>query len=317
MFSFINLIQSLTDKFRKNKGLWFTILTTLSIMGVLASITLMNFMTSDAARKTYMEVHRVDTTQLYNILETRYDSLLSIGGVVAIHPDLIANIKSKSDKSINEILAETKKSINNRVNIEPINISYYAKDYKSSQAQNGEYAQLVINTNTSVTGIVVNDTGVRIVGITPITDNNQTIGAIEVSQPISAVKNDFDRLGKEFVFLIDRAQLVFLKLEEKQGMLQDIDDKYKIFFRKYNSMFFNNLRKIDLELLQREKYSIDENYYTTVAETVDINGKPIGLFLIGEEAGNANSFVNITKNLIGSVTTVALGLVISLVLFMF
>jgi hypothetical protein len=131
------------------------------------------------------------------------------------------------------------------------------------------------------------------------------------------VKNTFDRLGKEFVFILDKSQLVFMNLESKQGMTQDIDEKYKIFFHEYNSQFYTNLRKINLEKLQREKYAIDENYYTTYEETVDINGKSVGLFLIGEEAGSANSFVNITKNLIGSVTTVALGLVISLILFMF
>jgi hypothetical protein len=108
-----------------------------------------------------------------------------------------------------------------------------------------------------------------------------------------------------------------MDLETKQGMTQDINDKYKIFFHKYNPQFFTNIRKIDLEVLQREKYSVNDSYYTTYDETVDINGKAIGLFMIGEEASSANSFVNITKNLISSVTTVALGLVISLILFMF
>ena len=274
-------------------------------------------MTSDVAKKTYLEVHRVDTTQLNNTLDMHYDSLLSVGGIIAIHPDLIANIKTQSDQSVNDLLGMATKTINERVNIDPVNVSYYAKEYKSTNAQNGTYAELVISSQTSITGIVVNTTGVRLIAITPVVENNQTIGAIEVSQSISAVKNTFDRLGKEFVFILDKSQLVFMDLESKQGMTQDIDEKYKIFFHNYSSKFYTNLRKIDLEVLQREKYFIDENYYTTVAETVDINGKSIGLFVIGEEAGSANSFVNITNNLISSVTTVALGLVISLILFMF
>lgn len=317
MFSIINLIQSLLSKFKKNKGLWFTILTVTSVVGVLVSITLMNIMTSNTANKTYLEVHRVDTSQLHNALDMHYDSLLSVGGIIAIHPDLIANIKTKSDKSVNDLLSIAKKTINDRVNIDPINVSYYAKEYESTKAQNATYADLVISSQTSITGIVVNTTGVRIIAITPVIDNNETIGAIEVSQSISTIKNTFDRLGKEFVFTLDKSQLVFMDLESKQGMTQDIDEKYKIFFHNYNPQFFTNIRKIDLDVLQREKYSIDERYYTTVDETVDINGKSIGLFIIGEEAGSANSFVNITKNLIGSVTTVALGLVISLILFMF
>ena len=109
MFSFINFIQSILAKLQKNKGVWFTILTVASVLGVLISITLMNIMTNDVAKKTYLEVHRVDATQLGNILDNRYDSLLSIGGVIAIHPDIIKNIKSKSDQSVNDILLGRKR----------------------------------------------------------------------------------------------------------------------------------------------------------------------------------------------------------------
>jgi hypothetical protein len=317
MFSLVNLIQSILSKLKKNKGLWFTILTVSSVIGVLTSITLMNIMTNDVAKKTYLEVHRVDSIQLQNTLDMHYDSLLSIGGVIAIHPDLIANIKTQSDKSVNDLLGMAKATINQRVNIDPIEIAYYAKTYKSTNAQNNAYAELVINSQTSITGIAINTTGARLIAITPIVENNETVGAIEISQDIKAIKGTFDRLGKEFVFILDKSQLVFMDLEAKQGMTQDIDEKYKIFFHDYSSQFYTNLRKINIEVLLREKYSIDESYYTTVDEAVDINGKSIGLFIIGEEASSANSFVNITKNLISSVTTVALGLVISLILFMF
>lgn len=317
MFSFINFIQSSFNKLKRNKGLWFTFLTVSSISGVLISITLMNIMTSDVAKKTYLEVHRVDTVQLDNVLDFRYDSLLAVGGVLSIHPDIVANIKTKSDKSINDLLEKTTTTINDRVNLDPIAISYYAKSYKSTKSQNTTYADLAMNTQTSVTGIVVNSDGVRLIAITPIVDANTTIGAIEISQSIASVKNTFDRLGKEFAFILAKSQLVFMDLETKQGMTQDINDKYKIFFHHYNPQFFTNIRKINLDELQNEKYIVDDNYYTTYNEAVDINGKFIGLFMIGEEAASANSFVNITKNLIGSVTTVALGLVISLILFMF
>ena len=317
MFSFLNFIQSILAKLKRNKGVWFTLLTVASVLGVLISISLMNMMTNDVAKKTYLEVHRVNVTQLGNILDNRYDSLLSIGGVIALHPDIIKNIQTQSDKSVNDILLANEATINERVNIEPLQVRYYATDYKASKSENAEYANLVMDTQTSVSGIVVNSNGVRIIAITPISDGNVTLGAIEISQDIVAVKQAFDNLGKEFAFILDKSQLVFMDLASKQGMTQDIGERYKIFFHNYNPQFFTNFRKLDLDLLQREKYIVDINYYTTSDETVDIDGKEIGLFLIGEASKDANSFVNITKNLIGSVTTVALGLVISLILFMF
>ena len=164
---------------------------------------------------------------------------------------------------------------------------------------------------------MVNSTGLRIIAITPIEDGNTTIGAIEISQSIVAVKNDFERLGKEFVFLLDKSQLVFVSLASKQGNIQEIDERYKIYFHNYDAQFYTNLRSINLEKLLVDKYSVDNKYYTTIDEAVDIDGKTVGLFVLGTNSKEANSFVNITNNLISSVTTVALGLVISLILFMF
>lgn len=317
MFSFLKFLQSFVHRLQKNKGLWFTILTIASVAGVLISITLMNIMTTNVANKIYTQLHRESSSQLENILETRYDSLLSIGGVVAIYPQIIENIKTKSDKSIDDILLRAQESINSRVNIDPVKIHYYAASYKASKSENFKYADLVMQTNTSISGVVVNKDGVRIIAITPITDANQTIGAIELSQNIVVVKNDFEKLGKELAFLVDKSQLVFIDLKYKQGMTQDIDDRYKIFFHDYNSQFYSHLRKIDLEVLQQKKYAVDDTYYVTYNDATDIDGKEIGLFVIGENTTKANSFVNITKNLISSVTTVAIGLVISLILFMF
>ncbi len=317
MFSFINFLQSILRKLQKNKGVWFTILTVASVIGVLVSISLMNIMTTDVSKKTYMEVHEVEITQLDNILDTKYDSLLSMGGVIAMDPDVIANIKSKSDKSLNDRLSNIAKNINERVNIDPIIVRYYAKDYTSTLGENTKYADLVMSTTTSISGIVVDSNGIRLIGITPILDANVTIGAIEVSQDVASLRNTFESLGKEFAFILNKSQMVFIGLETKQGNTQDISEKYKIFFHKYNPQFFTNIRKINLEKLQQTKYNITPSYYTTYEEAVNINGKPIGLFIIGESAQEANSFVNITKNLISSVTTVALGLVISLILFMF
>ncbi len=317
MFSFINFLQSILRKLQKNKGVWFTVLTVSSIMGVLISISLMNMMTSDVSHKTYLQVHRVDTNQLDNLLDNKYDTLLAIGGVISIHPDIVANIKSQSDKSLNDFLEASAKTINDRVNIDPLQVRYYAKDFEASQSENFKYAELVIDTTTSITGLVVNSNGIRIIGITPVVDGNVTIGAIEVSQDVSSIRDQFEQVGKEFLFILNKSQLVFLGLGTKQGNLQDIDDKYKIFFHKYNSQFYTVLQGIDLDVLQREKYDVGSKFYTTYDEAVDINGKPIGLFILGESSKGANSFVNITKNLISSVTTVALGLVISLILFMF
>jgi len=209
------------------------------------------------------------------------------------------------------------KSINETTNKSPINIKYYAKSYESSVSENTELANLVMDSKQNVTGVVINKDGVRLIGITAIVVDKKVIGAIEVSESIHSLKDDFERLGKEFVFILNKNQLVFLDMEHKTDVYNDIDDTFKVAFHEYDSKFYVNLQKLNIEELVIDKYINNKNFYTTIDATIDLNGREIGLYVIGESTSNANSFVQITKNMINSVTTVALGLVISLILFMF
>ncbi|MFT7860740.1 MAG: hypothetical protein ABXS93_07370, partial [Sulfurimonas sp.] len=136
MFSFINFIQSLIKKMKQNKGLWFTTLTLVSTFGILASMFLINYMSNNVAQKIYMKVHRVNSTHLENILDQKYDTLLSISEVIAIQPDITANINSKSDKSINDYLETAQETINKTLGSDPVMVHYYAKEFKASKSEN-------------------------------------------------------------------------------------------------------------------------------------------------------------------------------------
>ncbi|MBD3793138.1 MAG: hypothetical protein IE889_03120 [Campylobacterales bacterium] len=317
MFSFINLLQSLANRMKKNKGLWFTMLTLLSTVGIILSMFLINYMSSNVAHKIYMKIHRVNATHLENILDQKYDTLLSISDILAIQPEIAANIKSKSDKSINNYLESVQTTINKTLGSDPVLVHYYAKDFTATKSENFKYANIVMASQTSISGIVVNKIGTRIIVMTPVMDNNETIGVIELSQDISSVKNDFAKFGKDFVFLIDKSQLPFIDLSFKQGMLEDINEQLKIFFHQYDAGFYTYLTHIDFVQLNQDKFHVDKSYYIDTTEALDIDGKNIGQFVIGERGAQEDSFVTITQDLIKSVTTVALGLVISLILFMF
>lgn len=317
MFSFIKMLESIHSYIMSKKWLFFTMLTITSATGILVSMTAINFMTRDVAKQTYMEEHRLDKKLLEGFLVAKYDSLLSVAGLISIHPTMISHLNDKSDEKLNNFLQSAATTINDRTNSVPINIKYYAKDHKIVNSENIELSNLVMDSKQNVSGIVINKDGVRLIGITPIEHNKKVIGAIEVSQSVHAVKDDFERLGKEFVFILNKSQLVFLDVSHKTDVYHDIDDNYKVAFHEYDSKFYVNLQKLDIEELINEKYVNTKNFYTTNDPAIDLNGREIGLFVIGESANNANSFVQITKNMITSVTTVALGLVISLILFMF
>jgi len=317
MFSFIKFLQAFVGRIKKNKGLWFTTLTILSALGVGVSMTVINIMTKDVAHQTFLEERRLDSNLLDGFLVSRYDSLLSIGSILSINPYVNTFINDNSQKALGDLLTFTKNTINEKVNIHPIDIHYYDSNEKVEGSENFSFAELAMESQQSVSGIVVNKQGVRIIGITPVIDKNISIGAIEVSQSIHALRSDFERMDKEFVFVLNKNQLVFLDLAHKTGEYQDVDDTYKVAFHSYDSQFYVHLQHLDIEQIKITKYVNGANYYTTYNETTDLNGNIVGLFFIGENADNANSFVKITENMIKSVTTVALGLVISLILFMF
>jgi len=317
MFSLIKWIQSNLSALKRNKGLWFTTLTTLSTLGILVSMYLINSMTSSVAHETYMEERRSDINQLDSLLLSRYDTMLNMGSILSLNPSLTKGIKSKQDESVKALLEKTTQTINNNVDISPIKIRFYSSTHEIKGSENLDIAKMVIETQQSVSGIVVNKDGVRILGMVPVIENNVSIGALEITESIHMIRDEFELLGKEFTFLTSKQQLVFMSLEHKQGQYKEINDEFSVYFHQYDSSFYLNIAKLDFDALRIKKYANDTQFYTTYDNIVDLNGRTIGMALIGEDSSNANSFVKITQNMINSVTTVALGLVISLILFMF
>jgi hypothetical protein len=68
---------------------------------------------------------------------------------------------------------------------------------------------------------------------------------------------------------------------------------------------------------RRIGYGTDDAYFRTYKKATDINGADIGLYVIGEGVEKNNGFVNIAEGMVNSVASVSLGLVTSILLFMF
>ena len=66
-----------------------------------------------------------------------------------------------------------------------------------------------------------------------------------------------------------------------------------------------------------DKYTVTEGHYLTFENVVDLNGVNIGAVVMGEKIDKSTSFLNITEKLANQVIMVALGLIVSMLLFMF
>lgn len=69
--------------------------------------------------------------------------------------------------------------------------------------------------------------------------------------------------------------------------------------------------------MKNNGYLVNDVYFKTYKEVVDVNGVTIGYIIMAEKVQGSNGFVNIVDNMTKSVTLVSLGLVISILLFMF
>lgn len=111
-----------------------------------------------------------------------------------------------------------------------------------------------------------------------------------------------------------------LSIEARKDKYREIIDELNVEEERYNGAFFGKIveggREGYKELIDNGYY-VDNQFFKTYKKVSDINGNVIGIVVLGEVVEGSGAFVNIVDNMTKTVTTVALGLVISILLFMF
>jgi len=111
-----------------------------------------------------------------------------------------------------------------------------------------------------------------------------------------------------------------LSVEAKDGNYRPVVEDLRVEEKRYDGSFFSDMMTEGVEGFKEFKhtgYSVNELYFKTYKEISDINGVIVGYIILGEKVQGSGAFVNIVDNMTKTVTTVALGLVISILLFMF
>jgi len=154
----------------------------------------------------------------------------------------------------------------------------------------------------------------------PLVKDDIVYGVIEIKESIHNYKKVFDSINDEYVFMLDKKMLSQLAIEAKNGKYRDMVDEYVVAQTFYDTKFTATIPEMGtkgLETMLRNNYVIDGVYYRTYKTINDINGAEIGIVVLGEYVDKEDGFVNLADNMTKTVTTVALGLVISIMLFMF
>ena len=242
MFSFIKALQNFFSNLKKKKGLWFTTLTVLSIIGISVSMYLLSNMTTSIAKEVYINMSSTYINNLEDKIEDKKNE----------YKRIILGLQTNDT---------FKDNLNNKLVIDSILENY--------------------NKNLSEMGF----------------------GEITI-----------------FLFLLQEKMMNNLSDDLKNRRYRLIVDGLRVEEQKYDSSLVSNVAEggqEEIKELKKNGYLVNDVYFKTYKEVVDVNGVTIGYIIMAEKVQGSNGFVNIVDNMTKSVTLVSLGLVISILLFMF
>lgn len=314
MFTFIKRFQEFLTHLKKNKRLWFSTLFVISVIGISISMYVIMTMTDRVSEKVYKSMFDSYELKLNSKIDTKQQEFKKIATVIgqdelllgAIETNNVAVIE-KFKKSLNEGFANN--------GFATLSVDFVSVANRDKPVRNT--VNTIINSKRTLFGTEVLDSGAFFVYLVPLQKNETVYGVLEIKESVHTFKDSLTKEGSQYLFLLDRKMLPFLSLEEKADRYKEINENYTLKKVEYDTKFAATIGDVDFEKLKELKYSIDSDYFRVVKKVTDINGVDIGLMVSGESVDVSGGFVNIAGDMTNTVTTVALGLVISIILFLF
>ena len=316
MFSFIKALQNFFSNLKKKKGLWFTTLTVLSIIGISVSMYLLSNMTTSIAKEVYINMSSTYINNLEDKIEDKKNEYRRIILGLQTNDTFKDNLNNKL--VIDSILENYNKNLS-EMGFGQITLSFYSISNQINQYKN--IVNTVISRKTSSFGFEVLGDGPNIVYLFPIIIDSNVVGVVEIKENIISLKNDIERSKQTiFLFLLQEKMMNNLSDDLKNRRYRLVVDGLRVEEQKYDSSLVSNVAEggqEEIKELKNNGYLVNDVYFKTYKEVVDVNGVTIGYIIMAEKVHGSNGFVNIVDNMTKSVTLVSLGLVISILLFMF
>ena len=316
MFSFIKALQNFFSNLKKKKGLWFTTLTILSIIGISVSMYLLSNMTTSIAKEVYINMSSTYINNLEDKIEDKKNEYRRIILGLQTNDTFKDNLNNKL--VIDSILENYNKNLS-EMGFGQITLSFYSISNQINQYKN--IVNTVISRKTSSFGFEVLGDGPNIVYLFPIIIDSSVVGVVEIKENIISLKNDIERSKQTiFLFLLQEKMMNNLSDDLKNRRYRLVVDGLRVEEQKYDSSLVSNVAEggqEEIKELKNNGYLVNDVYFKTYKEVVDVNGVTIGYIIMAEKVQGSNGFVNIVDNMTKSVTLVSLGLVISILLFMF
>lgn len=317
MFSFFKFLQNSLKNLKQNKGLWFTILAGLSITGIFLSLYLLTHMTQSASKEVYESISTTYQKNFKNKINDKDREFNRILLSVEANTTLINNIEANNLVAVQESIASYNENFK-KSGSQSLSMNFYPIINQVNQYRNS--INSVINSKNKASGIEVLLDGIYLVYIEPIVKDDILLGVLELKEELHALKADYTKENSIFLFLLEERMLNKLSIKARNGKYREVIENMQVEEQKYDGQFFAKIienGKEEYRNMLEAGYSVDDQYFRSTQKVSDINGNVIGLIVLGQTVADSGAFVNIVDRMTKTVTTVALGLVISILLFMF
>ncbi|MDD5158284.1 hypothetical protein [Sulfurimonas sp.] len=317
MFSMILKFQAFLERMKKNKGLWFSILTLTALLGIVGTLTYLNTMTNRAAKNLYESTNTSYFQNLDSRLTASLEKITILGTVLLDNQAFMATMNSGVGVSgqLEKIASEVNSIGKNKIEITLYNksgatLGSSAKDINGSVELYGSKAfQQVVKTNQFISTIEYQNGAVFLKALFPLQN-----GILETKQSIDFLVEEYDARDKIFQVLMDKD---FIDMKNVQKFAYKKIGKSEISVQeKVDEDFLEQIQDLDFDKLIKDKYILTDENFILARPILDVENKKVGVILISENILKRNGLPNMTKSISTGITTAAMGLVVALLVLM-
>jgi len=317
MFGFVKQLQEIFLRLKRNKKLWFTSLTVISVSGIIFSMYMVMTLTSSVSEEVYASMSETYKQSIKNKVDNK-THFFEKSAIILLNDKLLLNAIEKHDAVL---IAEHKDSINKmflKEGFTQTQVNFYSTLDKKTILRSAVISAMT--SKNTLSGVEVMQDGVYYVMLKPLIKSGNVYGIIEIRESINTLKDEFETQESSYLFLLNRNVLGLLSIEAKNGRYEDINEDFVIESAKYDTKFKATMLEIkpqDFKEMRDVGHIVVNGYYRSVEVVTDINGADIGMIVVGEFIEKEGGFVNIADGMTKTITTISLGLVMSILLFMF
>jgi len=294
-----------------------------SIIGLLLILVSTLFLLSKASdiQSNVLAEKKAELTKLLDSnVESKKDIGLSNAISIANNKNIAIALKENNRDSAIEILGEIGKKFKDNTKYQNIKVHIHTDDLKSfvrgwNSKKFGDdlsgFRETLVHlkeTKKPFASFEAGVAGLVLRGIAPIFSDEGYVGSLEFIQGLDSVAKNFDKNGKNLLFLMHESQMSVATGAKSATSVGN----YKVSQKFVQKDYLGDAQTIDMNRLLNEGYLISSEYYYTYEEVVDFKGQKLGIFLIAEDIESVNKTIDSAKGLVYQ----SIGFIILLILVM-